>query len=845
MRRLSVFLLVVALAFLALPTSGTAQAPRRLPALPQTPLQTATRALLDGRFEEADALIDKLDARDPNVVAVKARAAIARGRYAEAETMLRPIAARLPTSEAALQLGLLEHLLVRPDAETILGKIGPMADRSDDPIELARAGRALRALGRYKGSDQYHESNAAYRLAAAGAPLDPAIQTAFGDLFFEKHDNTEAYKSYQMVLQLDAKYPPAILGAARVLSDENPPQAIALVKKLLESNPSLVDAHVFLAHEASDAGHRDEAREELKKALAINPSSLEALSLVAALDYVEDKPQAFDAAVAKVLAIAPNYGEVYRTAGDLAARNYRFDEAVTLTRRALSLDARNAEALGDLGTHLLRTGDEPAARVALEAAFKADDFNGVTKNLLHVMDELDKFVTVRDGDLVVRMDKSEASILQEYAVPLSHQALNTFAARYEFTPKGPVLIEIFPTHDDFAVRNVGLPGLVGALGICFGRVVSLDSPHARPPGEFQWEATLWHELAHVITLQMSNQRVPRWLTEGISTREEKRARTDWGREMDVAFAGMMNRGEVLKLKDLNAAFTNPKTISLAYFEASLLVEHMEVAFGQAGMNKLVRIFGQGLDTDAALKAALNTDFDQLQVGFDETLERMYGATRKALVVPDEGNILRRPVEELQQLASANPRSYPLQLALAAALRKAGKTDEAMQVLERAAPLVPMDGGKDSPHAQMAALALEKKDQTRAIAELTALLAVDFNNVEAARQLATLMRQQKVDDPAALRPVYERIVAVDPFDGDAHTNLGRLAIARNDGDRAAREFRAALALEPVDRAAAFTDLAESYLLAGKRVEAKKQTLAALEIAPTYERAQGLLLKLVER
>jgi hypothetical protein len=30
-----------------------------------------------------------------------------------------------------------------------------------------------------------------------------------------------------------------------------------------------------------------------------------------------------------------------------------------------------------------------------------------------------------------------------------------------------------------------------------------------------------------------------------------------------------------------------------------------------------------------------------------------------------------------------------------------------------------------------------------------------------------------------------------------------------------------------------------------VEAKKQTLAALEIAPTYERAQELLLKLVDR
>src|SRR5204862_7090884 len=135
----------------------------------------------------------------------------------------------------------------------------------------------------------------------------------------------------------------------------------------------------------------------------------------------------------------------------------------------------------------------------------------------------------------------------------------------------PILVEMFPKHDHFAVRTAGLPGMIGALGACFGRVVTLDSPRARP-GEFQWEATLWHELAHVITLQMSNQRLPRWLSEGISEYEEKRTRPEWGREMDVEFAGMLNRGETLKLKDLNAAFTNPRTISLAYFQASLLVE---------------------------------------------------------------------------------------------------------------------------------------------------------------------------------------------------------------------------------------------------------------------------------
>ncbi|HEX7606492.1 MAG TPA: tetratricopeptide repeat protein, partial [Usitatibacter sp.] len=542
----------------------------------------------------------------------------------------------------------------------------------------------------------------------------------------EKYENAEALKSFQMALQADARWTPAIIGSARTLSDENPPQAIALAKHALEINPSSVDAQIFLAGEAADANKHDEARQALDKALAVNPSSLDAIALRAALSYIEDKPQEFEAEAAKALAIAPRYGEVYRVAGNMAARNYRFDEAVELTRRALALDAGNFIAQADLGSHLLRTGDEAGARIALEAAWKADPFSKLTKNQLDVMDKVDKYVTIRDGDVVMRLDPHEAPVLREYAMALAKQALGTLAARYEFTPRGPILIEIFPKQDDFAVRTLGLPGMVGALGVCFGRVVAMDSPNAGPRGEFQWEATLWHELAHVITLQMSNQRIPRWLTEGISVYEEKKARSEWGREMDVAFAGMLNRGETLKLRDLNSAFTNPKTISLAYYQASLLVEHIVDEYGDATLHKLVRAYAQGIDTDAALKAALDTDFDQMQIGFDQTIERMFGTMRRAMAVP-EGveEFLKMPAPALKTMADANPRSFPIQMALGTALRKAGQVDEAMQAFERAAALVPLAGGPGSPHDQLAALALQKNDRPRAIAELTALVAVDF------------------------------------------------------------------------------------------------------------------------
>jgi hypothetical protein len=263
-------------------------------------------------------------------------------------------------------------------------------------------------------------------------------------------------------------------------------------------------------------------------------------------------------------------------AGDHLARNYRFDEAVAMTRRAVTLDPANAQAQADLGLHLMRTGDEPAARVSLEAAYEGDPFRSsvLTTNLLTLLDELDKFETITDGKIVMKFHPGEVGVMREYALPLAKQALETLEKHYQFSAQGPILVEMFPKHDDFAVRTLGLPGMIGALGACFGRVVTLDSPKARPPGEFSWGETLWHEMAHVITLQMSNNRLPRWLSEGASVFEERRARPQWGREMDVAFAQALDEGKLLKLADLNEGFSDPRMISLAYYQSSLVVEHL-------------------------------------------------------------------------------------------------------------------------------------------------------------------------------------------------------------------------------------------------------------------------------
>jgi tetratricopeptide (TPR) repeat protein len=104
--------------------------------------------------------------------------------------------------------------------------------------------------------------------------------------------------------------------------------------------------------------------------------------------------------------------------------------------------------------------------------------------------------------------------------------------------------------------------------------------------------------------------------------------------------------------------------------------------------------------------------------------------------------------------------------------------------------------------------------------------------------------EPLGDAARTEAAYKKIVDIDPFDAKAEAALGRLALKRKDTATAVRSFRSALGANPADRASAHTDLAEALVAAGQLKEAKAQTLNALEIAPSYDRALDLLLKINE-
>jgi Flp pilus assembly protein TadD len=371
----------------------------------------------------------------------------------------------------------------------------------------------------------------------------------------------------------------------------------------------------------------------------------------------------------------------------------------------------------------------------------------------------------------------------------------------------------------------------------------MDSPTARPPGDFSWQATLWHELAHVFTLQLSDYRVPRWLTEGVSTYEEHRKQPAWGRELTLEYARLFGAGQHFGVKKLPEAFKHPQSLAMAYYEASLVVEHLVAENGDAGLRTLVQAYAEGATDTEAFAKAFGRSVDEVDASFNAFIAERYGALAKAMALPEEREIEITEFDRLKARADANPGNFVSQLAYGQALVRAERFDEAKAPLERAATLAPQASGGTSPRALLAHIYESQGDKVRARQELRALLQHDHANVEAARRLAALSAEAgaEEDENYALRLVAD----LDPFDAGIHGRLGRRLMANGDYDGALIEFQAALALGPTNPAEAHVDVAEAFLKLGRRDEARREVMAALQQAPTYARAQDLLLAVSAR
>jgi len=608
----------------------------------------------------------------------------------------------------------------------------------------------------------------------------------------------------------------ALLGLALVAGEQFEGEAIKHAEKALKSDPKLYEAYALIARVQLEDNDAKKAAEAAHKALEIYPEALDAMAVLGTIDLLDDKKES--PWMTRALAINAGYGNAYAIAGHFFIITRRYEEGIAQYRKALALDPSLHSARSDMGVNLMRLGQEAEARKELEQVYNAGYQNPETVNSLRLLDSMKDYVTFKTPTTVLVLHKREANLLRPYFQAEFDRALETYEKKYHYKLTKPVQIEVYPNHEDFAVRTLGMPGL-GALGVTFGYTVAMDSPSARKPGQWHWASTMWHELSHVYALEMTNHRVPRWFTEGLAVYEETAAAPDWGDRLDPGAIGALKRKALLPVADLDRGFmhpTYPEQVTVSYFQGGKICNFIDQKWGYDKLIAMLHDFAEKMTTPEVIEKQFHMKPEEFDKQFMAWLEPQ---TAKTVANYDDW---RKRIKGVSDNV------------------KAKKWDDVIKegeaIRDSYAEYVEMG----NVYEFLAQAWLAKGDKTKAMAELAAYSKIGGRDPVPLKQLSELQLEQGRKKEAAV--TLERLNLVYLEDEEAHSRLGTLDLDLGNPQGAIREYQSVLAGKPVDPATAHLGLAVAFKNANRLDDAREEVISALEAAPGYKQAQKLLLEL---
>ena len=682
---------------------------------------------------------------------------------------------------------------------------------------LSRNQDAFLSAEGYLGLTQYDEANDRFRAAVKDRPKSAQIRTEWGQLYLEHYQPGDAAKLFEEALEIDQNYAPAWLGLARVAAERFDDKAVELAQRALANDAKLYEAHELLAYMSLEDNDPKAAGDEAQKALALSTEALDAMAVLASIDWLDGKTES--QWMDHILKINPVYGEAYATGAHFFEINRRYTEAIQYYRKALALNDQLWPARSQLGVNLMRLGNESEAKRELEQCYEAHYRDPETVNSLRLIDSLGDYEAFSSGPVQLLLQKKEAALLRPYIEPEMRLALATYERKYKMKLPGPVRLEVYPNHQDFMVRTLGLPGQGGLLGVTFGLVVTMDSPSARAPGAFNWASTMWHEMSHVYVLTATHHLVPRWFTEGLSVHEEGGADPAWGDRLTPEIISALQQKRLLPVLELDRGFVRPKypsQVLVSYYEAGKICDYISEKWGDDAILGMIHSYGARKTTAEAIQENLHESPSAFDRDFFAWLDQ------------NTGNTVRHFDEWKRGMKTAYTNL------------QGGKKDDALREAQAVSGYYPDYVGGGSAYEVIANCLLTKNDKHGAMLELERYRDSGGENVELLKKLATL--EQDAGSNKQAESTLTQLNYIYPEDGEIHRMLGTVFLNSGNASGAVREAQAALALHPADGADAHYRLALALQAAHRPDQAKDEVLLALEAAPGFKPAQQLLLQL---
>lgn len=662
-------------------------------------------------------------------------------------------------------------------------------------------------------SGDYDGAKAEFEALLKANPQNAEYRVLYGQMFYERFNPDDAGKLYQEALKIDPKNADALLGLAQIFADNYDAKADDLATKALEANPKLYQADELMARVALEDDNSKKAETEADAALAINPDALDAIAVKASIDLLGDKQTS--PWVAKI----GNRGKGYETVAHFYMINRRYVECIDYYRKAIAATPDLWSAHSQLGVSLMRMGRFDEARKELQLAYDNHYRDAETANSLTLIDSYSRFEIFRTPTTVLMLNKKEADVLRPYFQEQMSKTMAVYERKYQYKLKEPLQIEVYPDHEDFSVRTAGLPGLGGILGVTFNNIIAMDSPSGRTPGSFHWAATMVHEMSHAYVLSLTNERVPRWFTEGLAVHEETAVGgPDWGDRMTPDIIAAIRDKKLLPVADIDRGFvhpTYPSQVIVSYYQAGKICDYISEHWGEGKLLDIVHEFAKEVPTVQVIKDQLGMTPEAFDKAFLLEIQKETATTVNGFDDWTKG------VRQMNELA------------------KAGKTDEVIAEGRRIEGIYPDYVEAGNVYTFVADACQKKGDTACVLAELGRYNEAGGRDPDTIKRYAKLLADG--GKPKEAEAALERLNFIYPLDAELHERLGNLLLQTGDAKPAIREFQALIAMHPIDIAGSHYDLAKAFKAAGQTDQAREEAVTALESAPDFKPAQKLLLE----
>ena len=298
----------------------------------------------------------------------------------------------------------------------------------------------------------------------------------------------------------------------------------------------------------------------------------------------------------------------------------RFAEALSYAEQATEADPQSAVGLWILGYAYYKNDRDREAISALKKSLQ-----------LHPDDKVQKLL-----DRVQREENTEADFRQEDS--------NHFTLRYEGSQTNDALRrQILASLEDsygklqtdlgVSPRNIHVslytdqaffdvtqaPTWSAALNDGKIRIPISGIQNVTP----EMARMLRHELTHSFVAQMTHNRAPQWLNEGIAELEQGASIASFGNRLALLYSS----GHQVPLNVLEGNFdTLDKSEAIvAYAESIAAVQFINDTYGIGDLGRILQRLGEGQTIEAALRSTIHVGYKELDARITEYLKQNYGS----------------------------------------------------------------------------------------------------------------------------------------------------------------------------------------------------------------------------